>query len=41
MVQAVGASFPSVNITSAVRPGDSGGGVLNAAGVLVGVDLLT
>lgn len=37
MVQAVGASFPSVKITSAVRPGDSGGGVLNAAGLLVGV----
>jgi hypothetical protein len=37
MVQAVGASFPSVKITGAVRPGDSGGGVLNAAGRLVGV----
>jgi Trypsin-like peptidase domain len=36
-VQAVGASCPSVKITGAVRPGDSGGGVLNAAGLLVGV----
>jgi hypothetical protein len=36
-VQAVGASYPSVKITNAVRPGDSGGGVLNAVGKLVGV----
>ena len=36
-VQAVGATFPSLKIGSAVRPGDSGGGVLNDAGRLVGV----
>jgi hypothetical protein len=36
-VQAVGASYPSVKISGAVRPGDSGGAVLNTAGHLVGV----
>jgi hypothetical protein len=36
-VQAVGATFPSLKIGGAVRPGDSGGGVLNRAGQLVGV----
>ena len=36
-VQTVGATFPSLKIQSAVRPGDSGGGVLNRAGQLVGV----
>jgi hypothetical protein len=36
-VQAVGAKFPSLKIQSAVRPGDSGGGVLDGAGRLVGV----
>ncbi len=36
-VQAVGATFPSLKIASAVRPGDSGGGVLDRAGRLVGV----
>lgn len=35
--QAVGATFPSLKIRSAVRPGDSGGGVLDYAGRLVGV----
>lgn len=35
--QAIGASFPSLKIAVAVRPGDSGGGVLNTAGQLVGV----
>ena len=35
--QAVGAPFPSVRIVGAVRPGDSGGGVLDTAGRLVGV----
>jgi hypothetical protein len=35
--QAVGATFPSLKIGGAVRPGDSGGGVLNAAGQVVGV----
>jgi hypothetical protein len=35
--QAIGASFPSVKITCAVRPGDSGGAVMNAAARLVGV----
>lgn len=34
---AVGATFPAVTIRGAVRPGDSGGAVLNAAGLLVGV----
>ena len=36
-VQAVGATFPSLKIGGAVRPGDSGGGVLDSAGRLVGV----
>lgn len=36
-VQAVGATFPSLKIGGAVRPGDSGGGVLNSARQLVGV----
>jgi Trypsin-like peptidase domain len=36
-VQTVGATFPSLKIGSAVRPGDSGGGVLDRAGKLVGV----
>ncbi|MGD9635200.1 MAG: serine protease [Pirellulales bacterium] len=35
--QAVGATFPSLKIGGAVRPGDSGGGVLNTVGQLVGV----
>jgi hypothetical protein len=35
--QAIGATFPSLKIGGAVRPGDSGGGVLNTAGQLVGV----
>jgi hypothetical protein len=34
---AVGATYPSLTIRGAVRPGDSGGGVLNARGELVGV----
>jgi hypothetical protein len=34
---AAGAQFPSLIIRGAARPGDSGGGVLNAAGQLVGV----
>jgi hypothetical protein len=34
---AVGAQYPSLTIQGAVRPGDSGGGVLNAAGQLVGI----
>jgi hypothetical protein len=34
---AVGAAYPSLMIGGAVRPGDSGGGVLDAAGKLVGV----
>src|SRR5687767_9179656 len=34
---AVGAQFPSLTIQGAVRPGDSGGGVLNAVGQLVGI----
>jgi hypothetical protein len=34
---AVGAKFPSLTIRGAARPGDSGGGVLNTAGQLVGV----
>jgi Trypsin-like peptidase domain len=34
---AVGAVFPSLTIGGAARPGDSGGGVLNANGQLVGV----
>lgn len=34
---AVGATFPSMTIRGAVRPGDSGGAVLNVAGLLVGV----
>jgi hypothetical protein len=33
----VGAVYPSLTIRGAVRPGDSGGGVLNAEGKLVGV----
>jgi hypothetical protein len=33
----VGAQYPSLTIQGAVRPGDSGGGVLNAAGELVGI----
>jgi hypothetical protein len=36
-VQSVGATFPSLKIGGAVRPGDSGGGVLDRAGRLVGV----
>jgi Trypsin-like peptidase domain len=36
-VQTVGATYPSLKIGSAVRPGDSGGGVLDRAGQLVGV----
>jgi hypothetical protein len=36
-VQTVGATFPSLKIQSTVRPGDSGGGVLDRAGRLVGV----
>lgn len=35
--QAIGATFPSLKIAGAVRPGDSGGGVLNTTGQLVGV----
>jgi hypothetical protein len=34
---AAGATHPSLTMNGAVRPGDSGGGVLNAAGQLVGV----
>jgi hypothetical protein len=34
---AVGAQYSSLTIQGAVRPGDSGGGVLNAAGQLVGI----
>lgn len=34
---AVGAIYPSTTITGAVRPGDSGGGVLNTRGHVVGV----
>jgi hypothetical protein len=34
---AVGATHPATTIAGAVRPGDSGGGVLNAHGKLVGV----
>jgi hypothetical protein len=34
---AVGATFPSLTIRGAARPGDSGGGVLNSTGQLVGV----
>lgn len=34
---AVGANYPSLTIGGAVRPGDSGGGVLNTRGELVGV----
>jgi hypothetical protein len=34
---AAGATHPSLTMRGAVRPGDSGGGVLNAAGQLVGV----
>ena len=34
---AVGAVYPSLTIAGAVRPGDSGGGVLDTAGRLVGV----
>jgi hypothetical protein len=34
---AVGATYPSLTICGAVRPGDSGGGVLNSHGELVGV----
>ncbi len=34
---AVGAAHPSLTLSGAVRPGDSGGGVLNARGQLVGV----
>ncbi|MEX2306130.1 MAG: serine protease [Pirellulales bacterium] len=33
----VGALYPSVTMAGAVRPGDSGGGVLNTRGQLVGV----
>ena len=29
MAQAIGATFPAMKITGAVRPGDSGGGVLD------------
>jgi S1-C subfamily serine protease len=36
-VQALGASFPSVKMTGAVRPGDSGGGVVDTSASLVGV----
>jgi hypothetical protein len=32
-----GASFPSIKISGAVRPGDSGGGVLDIRGKLVGI----
>jgi hypothetical protein len=34
---AAGATYPSLTIRGAVRPGDSGGGVLNPLGELVGV----
>lgn len=34
---AAGATFPSTTITGAVRPGDSGGGVLNTQGQVTGV----
>ncbi len=34
---AVGAVYPALTISGAVRPGDSGGGVLNTRGQLVGV----
>jgi hypothetical protein len=34
---AAGATYPSTTIAGAVRPGDSGGGVLNASGQIVGV----
>jgi hypothetical protein len=34
---AVGATYPSLTMSGTVRPGDSGGAVLNAAGELVGV----
>jgi hypothetical protein len=34
---AVGAMYPSLTISGAARPGDSGGGVLDARGELVGV----
>jgi len=34
---AAGAAYPSLTMNGAVRPGDSGGGVLNTAGQLVGV----
>jgi hypothetical protein len=34
---AVGATYPSVTMSGTVRPGDSGGGVFNASGRLVGV----
>ena len=34
---AVGAVYPSLTIAGAVRPGDSGGGVLNTSGQVVGV----
>jgi hypothetical protein len=34
---AAGAVYPSLTITGAARPGDSGGGVLNTSGRLVGV----
>ena len=34
---AVGATYPSTTIVGAVRPGDSGGGVLNTRGQVVGV----
>jgi hypothetical protein len=34
---AAGAAYPSLTMSGAVRPGDSGGGILNMAGQLVGV----
>jgi hypothetical protein len=34
---AVGATYPSLTMSGVVRPGDSGGAVLNASGELVGV----
>jgi hypothetical protein len=34
---AVGATYPSLTLRGAVRPGDSGGGVLDTAGQLVGI----
>jgi hypothetical protein len=34
---AVGASYPSTTISGAVRPGDSGGGILNTQGQVIGV----